>query len=101
MRDYWASCGWRLMDHDAQGRLVVSDDFLRALLERPELAPVPESCGAERALHERLLQSPRREVPPAELAALADAARRLGPASRRRLIRLRFLDMEGGTGNGR
>ncbi|MFD0668060.1 DUF6352 family protein [Ramlibacter sp. MAHUQ-53] len=73
MRDYWPSCGWRLLDRDPQGRLVVTDDFLRLLLARPELAPVPESCDAERALHERLLQQPRREVPAAELAALADA----------------------------
>lgn len=73
MRDYWPSCGWRLLDHDAQGHLVVTDDFLRHLLDRPELAPVPESCEAELALHERLLAQPRREVPAAELAGLKDA----------------------------
>ncbi len=73
MRDYWPSCGWRLLDRDAQGRLVVSDDFLRHLLGRPELAPVPESCAAEIALHESLLREPRRAVGPAELAGLADA----------------------------
>lgn len=73
MRDYWPSCGWRLLDRDAQGRLVVTDDFLRHLLARPELAPVPESCEAERALHDGLLQQPRRPVTPAGLAGLADA----------------------------
>lgn len=73
MRDYWPSCGWRLLDRDAQGRLVVTDDFLRHLLQRPELAPVPESCPAEIALHESLLGEPRRDVTSAELAGLADA----------------------------
>jgi len=37
---------------------VVTDDFLRSLLERPELAPVPESCESEVALHRRLLAQP-------------------------------------------
>jgi hypothetical protein len=40
---------------------------------RPELAPVAESCGAERALHELLLQNPRRGVTEAEIEALADS----------------------------
>ena len=40
MRDYWPSCGWRLLDRDASGHLVVTDDFLRHLLARPELALV-------------------------------------------------------------
>lgn len=73
MRDYWPSCGWRLLGRDAQGRLVVTDEFLGHLLQRPELAPVPESCEAEIALHESLLRAPRRAVPPTELAGLADA----------------------------
>lgn len=72
MRNYWPSCGWQLLDRDAQGRLVVTDDFLRHLLARPELAPVPESCAAEVALHESLLREPRRAVPAPELAGLAD-----------------------------
>ena len=55
MRDYWPSCGWRLLDRNPQGHLVVTDEFLRHLLTRPELAPVPESCAAERALHAQLL----------------------------------------------
>ncbi len=72
MRDYWPSCGWRLLDQDAGGHLVVTDDFLRHLLARPELALVPESCQAERALHEALMQQPRRAVPAGELAAILD-----------------------------
>jgi hypothetical protein len=72
MRDYWRQCGYRLLDKTAHGHLVVSDDFLRALLDRPELAPVPESCAGELALRERLLAQPRAEVDAQHLSAIAD-----------------------------
>ena len=51
---------------------MVSDDYLRAYFRRPEVRPVPESCGAERALHQALLEDPRRPVTAPELAGLAD-----------------------------
>ena len=73
MHDYWQQSGYRLLDIDAQGHLVVTDDFLRSLLQRPELAPVAESCDAELALHERLARQPRDEVSDAQLAAMHDA----------------------------
>ncbi len=47
--------------------------FLRSLLARPELAVVPESCPAERALHAALLAQPERAVAAAELERLQDA----------------------------
>jgi hypothetical protein len=72
MRDYWPSCGAHLLDRTPQGHGVVTDDFLRHLLARPELAPVPESCPAEGALHAALLAAPRGEVSPAQIAALQD-----------------------------
>ncbi len=72
MHDYWPGCGYRLLTPAAGGQLAVSDDFLRSLLTRPELAPVAESCPAEIALHERLLAHPREAVTPHELAALRD-----------------------------
>jgi hypothetical protein len=72
MRDYWPSCGWRLLDADEHGHLRVTDDFLRHLLERPELAPVAESCAGELALHASLLEAPRRAVADTEIGALAD-----------------------------
>jgi len=37
-----------------------------------ELAPVPESGQVELALHDALLAAPRRDVSPAEVAALED-----------------------------
>jgi Family of unknown function (DUF6352) len=71
--DFWRSSGYRLIELDPAGGLVASDDFLRALVLRPELVPVPESCAAELALHQALLENPRLAVPEARLATLADA----------------------------
>jgi hypothetical protein len=50
----------------------VGDDFLRAYFMRPEVCPVEESCGAERALHAALLANPREAVSEPRLAELAD-----------------------------
>src|SRR5688500_10006983 len=72
MRDYWRQCGWHLLDTSPEGHLVVTDDFLRSLLQRPELAPVPESSPGELALHQRLLEQPRSEVDDAQLGAVTD-----------------------------
>jgi len=71
--ELWPGCGFRLLERDDQGRLTVTDEFLRAYLGRPELAPMAESCDAERALHARLLDNPRARVAKKEVAALADA----------------------------
>jgi hypothetical protein len=71
-RDYWRQSGYRLLGSTAEGHLVVTDDFLRNLLERPELAPVAQSCTGELALHQRLLQDPRAEVDAQQLAAVSD-----------------------------
>lgn len=73
MPDFWRHSGFHLLEPGADGRLAVSDDFLRAYFARPEVAPVEESCGAERALSARLLADPRAGVSEAELLELADA----------------------------
>ena len=70
--DFWRNSGFHLLTRDARGHLTVTDDFLRAYWNRPEVRPVEESCAAERALHGRLLAEPRLAVGDAELAALAD-----------------------------
>jgi len=72
MPDFWAHCGFHFTDRDAGGKLVASDELLRAWWARPEVAPVAESCDAERALHKALLVEPRRPVPAAEIGALQD-----------------------------
>jgi hypothetical protein len=73
MRDFWLSCGHHLLDRDAGGGLVITDEFLKAYLARPELAPPPDACIAERSLHAALLINPRRPVRASEVAAIADA----------------------------
>jgi hypothetical protein len=70
--DFWRSSGYRLLGRNPDGTLRVTDDFLRSLLARPELAPVPESGQVELALHDALLAEPGRDVSPADVAALED-----------------------------
>jgi len=71
MKDFWLSSGHHLLDRD--GGLVVTDEFLKAYLARPELAPPAEACVVERTLHAALLADPRRRVDADEIAAIADA----------------------------
>ena len=73
MTDFWLSCGHHLLDRDEGGGLLVTDEFLKAYLARPELAPPPDACIAERTLHAALLTNPRRPVAASEIAAIADA----------------------------
>src|SRR4029077_19770272 len=72
MQDFWLSCGHHLLDRDDGGGLLVTDEFLKAYLARPELAPPPNACAAERGLHAALLEAPRRPVTSADVAAIAD-----------------------------
>ena len=72
-KDFWLSCGHHLLDRDAGGGLIATDEFLKVYLARPELTPPPEACVVERALHARLLAEPRRAVAADEISAIADA----------------------------
>ncbi len=72
MPDFWPACGYRLLEIDTAGRLRVTDAFLRSFLLRPELAPVPESCATELALHEALLDDPSRTTSETDIAGIAD-----------------------------
>ena len=72
-RDFWLSCGHHLLDRDATGKLLVTDEFLKVYLARPELVPPPEACAAERILHDTLLNDPRSFVVSSQVAAIADA----------------------------
>ena len=87
MPDFWQSCGYHLLRRTAEGRLLVTDDYLRAYYARPELAPIAESCEAERRLHASLMAEPRRSVAEAEIGALVD------PDARENFrVMLRFRD---------
>ena len=72
-KDFWLSCGHHLLDRDAGGGLVATDEFLKVYLARPELTPPSEACAAERALHGALLAEPRRPIAAGEVAAITDA----------------------------
>ncbi|MFC2969187.1 DUF6352 family protein [Acidimangrovimonas pyrenivorans] len=68
----WKSAGLHLTERLGNGWLAVSPDFLRAYYTRPEIHPVAESCAAEHALFERLMETPDAAVTEADLAAIAD-----------------------------
>lgn len=72
MTDFWRSSGFHFLDPDENGRLQITDAYLKAYLARPELAPIEESCPAERTLHAALLKNPREAVSVSRLGALAD-----------------------------
>jgi len=73
MRDFWIACGHHLLDHNASGGLVVTDEFLKAYFVRPELMPPNDACAVERRLHQELLADPGGAVAAEEVAAIADA----------------------------
>jgi hypothetical protein len=72
MKDFWLSCGHHLLDLGEGGGLLLTDEFLKVYLARPELAPPPEACPAERTLHQALLANPRRAIAARDVAAIAD-----------------------------
>jgi hypothetical protein len=72
-RDFWLSCGHHLLDRGEDGGLVVTDEFLKAYLARPEMVPPEDACTSERALHQALLANPRQPVEPGQIAAIFDA----------------------------
>jgi len=72
MTNYWANSAYSTLAISPDHQLLVTDDFLRTYMTRPELKLVPESCAAERSLHQRLTESPRAQVLEAEIAAMAD-----------------------------
>lgn len=68
----WPGSGQHLLQVDARGWHSPTDDYWRLWLQRPELAPVEESCSAERGLHEALMADPLRPVTSVELQTMAD-----------------------------
>jgi Family of unknown function (DUF6352) len=72
MQDPWPSAGYADLARDDRGWQVPTDAWWRSQFARPELAPVDESCAAERRLHAALQVDPARPVAPAELERIAD-----------------------------
>lgn len=73
MTHFWAASGHLLLDRGPGGGLLVTDDFLKAYLARPEVLPPEEACTAERALHAKLVAEPQAEVSQAQIDAIEDA----------------------------
>lgn len=73
MTEFWRNSGFYLTTRNSDGFLEISDDLLRAFWLRPEVIPVEESCDNERALHELLMEDPRRDVSESEISAMQDA----------------------------
>ena len=72
MTNYWVNSGYDSLAISPDNQLLVTNDFLRTYMERPELKLVPESCSVERALHQRLVESPRSDVSEDEIKGMAD-----------------------------
>jgi len=72
MTNYWPNSAYNTLLISPDRQLLVTDDFLRTYLLRPELSLVPESCAIEKALHWRLMQNPRIEIADTEIATMAD-----------------------------
>jgi hypothetical protein len=73
VKDFWLSSGHVLLERGDHGGLILTDEFLKAYLARPELLPPPEACDAERRLHAGLMDDPRADVTPDSIAAIADS----------------------------
>jgi hypothetical protein len=73
VHDFWFASGHHLLDRNADGRLCVTSDFLKAYLARPELVPPAEACAQERQLHRAMLEDPWRAVTAADIARIEDA----------------------------
>lgn len=73
MKDFWIASGHHLLDRNASGDLVVTDEFLKAYFVRPELMPPKDACDVERSLHRELLADPRRRVGADVVSTIADA----------------------------
>ncbi len=71
-RHFWGASGHLMLDRNAQGKLLLTPEFLQAYLARPELMPPPEACDAERALHGRLMADPYAPVSDADILAISD-----------------------------
>ncbi len=71
--NFWSSCGFTQLRRNARGWLMPTADYFALLLNRPEMALVPESCKAEVRLHKALQAAPLKAVLATELEQIKDA----------------------------
>ena len=72
MTNFWSHSAYKTLTVGSDKQLLVTDDFLRTYLLRPELNLVPESCDVERVLHQRLNANPRAVISDEDIAGMAD-----------------------------
>ena len=72
MPDFWRDSGYHLLARADEGQLMLTDDYLRAFLMRPELALQPESCAQEQALHAAVQAEPCLAFTDEQLTQMAD-----------------------------
>lgn len=70
--EFWQNSGFELLEKTEEGALGVTPDFLRAYFARPELAPIEESCEAEIAVFEALMENPEMQMGEDRLAKITD-----------------------------
>ena len=73
MQNFWTACGHQHLTRNPRGWLSPTPDYWRLWLNRPELALVPESCNAEKRLHQALLDDPLTHIAPADLERVQDS----------------------------
>jgi Family of unknown function (DUF6352) len=94
MRDFWKSAGVHLLEHDPEGWLKVTPQFLLAYYTRPEIHPIDSSCAEEIRLHEELLADPFRPIEEARLRRIEDQD---AAENYRAVLAYRDLLLEAGT----
>jgi hypothetical protein len=70
--DFWLSSGHHLLDHNASGHLLLTDEFLKVYLARPEVMPPDDACIVERAVYQKVARNPRVAVSALEIGDMAD-----------------------------
>ena len=73
MQDFWQTSGYQTLLRNDHGWLRVTPDYLRWLLQRPELTPINESGPNERAMYESLVADPVGAVTIQEIERIEDA----------------------------
>lgn len=73
MQNYWLKSNYQKLSINADNQLVITDDFLRTYLNRPELALIPESCEQEKKIHQNLINNPRALIQESEIKKMEDA----------------------------
>ena len=71
--EFWKSAGVHLVEKNETGWLRATPDLIRAYLTRPEVHPIDESCAAEIATFEALMEDPFLVIPDTRLATFEDS----------------------------